>query len=315
MNVTKEFLEKVRGLQTEDWVEVDRLLKTLRYIIGIAERGEGRKCGEDESPEQFVLEYVKKLEAPRASFEMNIPEGWPTDEMQLAGAQAMRIETTPINKLWTANKVFKAMYEAAPTPPAQGQVSLPKVTPYKSTSIPESEWRNEPIDYWLRKMLENCDYHDGLVIEATLNFLGGLKAPAPKGDWEEVQRLLKTIRYVQGIAERGEGRKMRDDETLEQFLLAYVKKLEAPEVEPAYQVHEHGDFWRDTSREGFDFYSAHGGYKTRILYTHPANDGLRKAAEDAVAVLRYLSVDAGLTDFWRNNADKAANDLAAELKK
>lgn len=50
---------------------------------------------------------------------MNIPEGWPTEEMQLAGAQAIRIDTTPINKIWTANKVFKAMLAAAPTPPAR----------------------------------------------------------------------------------------------------------------------------------------------------------------------------------------------------
>ena len=46
---------------------------------------------------------------------------------------------------------------------------------------------------------------------------------------EECARVLKTLRYIQGIAERGEGRAMRDDETLEQFVLGYVKKLEQPE--------------------------------------------------------------------------------------
>jgi hypothetical protein len=44
---------------------------------------------------------------------------------------------------------------------------------------------------------------------------------------KDVDRLLKTIRYLTGIAERGEGRAMREDETVEQFVLAYVKRLEA----------------------------------------------------------------------------------------
>ncbi|WP_369050469.1 hypothetical protein [Burkholderia gladioli] len=33
----------------------------------------------------------------------------PDDAMQLAGAQAIRFETTPINKIWTANAVYRAM--------------------------------------------------------------------------------------------------------------------------------------------------------------------------------------------------------------
>lgn len=37
----------------------------------------------------------------------------PTDAMQLAGAQAIRFDTTPINKIWTANAVFRAMWDAA----------------------------------------------------------------------------------------------------------------------------------------------------------------------------------------------------------
>ncbi|MGX5887839.1 hypothetical protein [Burkholderia gladioli] len=36
----------------------------------------------------------------------------PDDEMQLAGAMAIRIETTPINKIWTANAVYRAMVAA-----------------------------------------------------------------------------------------------------------------------------------------------------------------------------------------------------------
>lgn len=49
-----------------------------------------------------------------------LPEGWvavpvePTAEMQSAAAGAIRFDTTPINKLWTGNAVYKAMIAAAP---------------------------------------------------------------------------------------------------------------------------------------------------------------------------------------------------------
>ncbi len=50
-----------------------------------------------------------------------VPEGFalvptePTDEMQAAGAQAIRFDTTALNKLWTGNAVFRAMLAAAPS--------------------------------------------------------------------------------------------------------------------------------------------------------------------------------------------------------
>ncbi|MEP8883472.1 hypothetical protein ABKV35_00060 [Enterobacter kobei] len=49
-----------------------------------------------------------------------IQDGWklvpkePTAEMQSAAASAIRFDTTPINKLWTGNAVYKAMLAAAP---------------------------------------------------------------------------------------------------------------------------------------------------------------------------------------------------------
>ena len=49
-----------------------------------------------------------------------IPEGCklvpvdPTPEMQSAAAGAIRFDTTPINKLWTGNAVYRAMLAAAP---------------------------------------------------------------------------------------------------------------------------------------------------------------------------------------------------------
>ena len=49
------------------------------------------------------------------------------------------------------------------------------------------------------------------------------------GPWtlEQCDRVIRTLRYIEGIAARGEGRPMREDETLEQFILGYVQKLEA----------------------------------------------------------------------------------------
>jgi len=49
-----------------------------------------------------------------------IPEGYalvplePSTEQQTAGAQAVRIDTTAINKLFTANRVYREMIAAAP---------------------------------------------------------------------------------------------------------------------------------------------------------------------------------------------------------
>lgn len=49
-------------------------------------------------------------------------EGWqvvpkePDSNMQLKGGCAVRIDTTDINRLWTANSAYKAMLQAAPKP-------------------------------------------------------------------------------------------------------------------------------------------------------------------------------------------------------
>jgi len=49
-------------------------------------------------------------------------------------------------------------------------------------------------------------------------------------DLMDMLRLIETIKYLRGIAERGLGREIRDDETIEQFVLGYVKQLEAAPV-------------------------------------------------------------------------------------
>ncbi|ENY0879759.1 hypothetical protein ACFVFU_000831 [Enterobacter hormaechei] len=73
-----------------------------------------------------LVEYVSELRERAAMLQGAdrnspvIPDGWklvpvePTPEMQSAAAGAIRFDTTPINKLWTGNAVYKAMLAAAP---------------------------------------------------------------------------------------------------------------------------------------------------------------------------------------------------------
>lgn len=50
-------------------------------------------------------------------------DGWklvpldPTDAMQMVGAESISLDTTAINRIWTGNKVYRAMIAAAPVPP------------------------------------------------------------------------------------------------------------------------------------------------------------------------------------------------------
>ena len=52
------------------------------------------------------------------------------------------------------------------------------------------------------------------------------------GDARDMLRLIETVKYLGGIAERVEGRQQREDETTEKFVLEYVKQLEAQTSEP-----------------------------------------------------------------------------------
>lgn len=79
-------------------------------------------------PDHLVAWTVKGQNLPAGNYWLYIsqqpapvvPDGWvmvpkePTAEMQSAGASAIRIETTAVNKLWTGNAVFRAMLAAAP---------------------------------------------------------------------------------------------------------------------------------------------------------------------------------------------------------
>lgn len=85
-------------------------------MLQCAENAESR-CGIQTAP---ALDFFKKKAESRCGNSPVIPEGYvmvpkePTEEMQSAGASAIRIETTALNKLWTGNAVFRAMLAAAP---------------------------------------------------------------------------------------------------------------------------------------------------------------------------------------------------------
>ena len=49
--------------ENDEWAkDVLRLTETIKYLCGIAVKGEKREINEDETVEQFVLGYVKKCE-------------------------------------------------------------------------------------------------------------------------------------------------------------------------------------------------------------------------------------------------------------
>jgi len=74
---------------------------------------------------EFRIKYAKPGDCPDKFYAAPvpaIPDGCvavplePSTEQQTAGAQAVRIDTTAINKLFTANRVYRDMIAAAPKP-------------------------------------------------------------------------------------------------------------------------------------------------------------------------------------------------------
>lgn len=90
------------------------------------------------------------------------------------------------------------------------------------------------------KLLACVYFKDGAAMQQTIEVLQEMQTEIgyttqqanqehgePVWPLEDCVRLLKTLNYIEGIAAKGEGRQMRDDESLEQFILGYVKRLEA----------------------------------------------------------------------------------------
>ncbi|WP_082807130.1 hypothetical protein [Collimonas pratensis] len=82
---------------------------------------EGRDTRDPECPACQVLTRAA-MAAPNQA-PVALLDGWklvpvdPTDSMQMVGAESIRLDTTAINRIWTGNKVYRAMVAAAPVPP------------------------------------------------------------------------------------------------------------------------------------------------------------------------------------------------------
>jgi hypothetical protein len=103
--------------------------------------------------------------------------------------------------------------------------------------------RTANCNHWLGMNESRRSYAMARDAQIALNRMQALtaaEAQPTERAWtlEECDRVMKTLRYVQGIAERGEGRLMRDDETLEAFVLGYVKRLEAQPTPCAKRISE-----------------------------------------------------------------------------
>ena len=73
-----------------------RLLESVKYLRGIAEHGEERQQREDETVEQFVLGYVKKLEDQLAKAEQRVAELIPGNGKELSE----RMKRLATNSVW-----------------------------------------------------------------------------------------------------------------------------------------------------------------------------------------------------------------------
>lgn len=106
-------------------VEKPHLVKALAAVAKLAQ---ARAAGDDTIKSQKALldnaiAEINHLERELNEFRAAGAErdGWklvpvePNDAMQAAGAQAIRFDTTVLNKLWTGNAVFRAMLAAAPS--------------------------------------------------------------------------------------------------------------------------------------------------------------------------------------------------------
>ena len=131
------------------------------------------------------------------------------------------------------------------------------------------------------------DFMDQRSLEDLIDFVcDEYTAPTPRKpepveqepvatDLMDMLRLIETIKYLRGIAERGLGREIREDETIEQFVLGYVKQLEStqpvkqePVAEFEVDIGENGEAKFDSFRFMLPKHFPAGQYK---LYAAPAD--------------------------------------------
>ena len=126
---------------------------------------------------------------------MAVPHSWtlvpaePDGAMQAAGAQAIRIDTTAINKIWTGNAVFRAMIAAAPIAPAHGAAeqgdALNSALQRAASELPDGYTITVEVECgyggvsWCNPAGEQCDeYHSDLLAEDVIDALEDAKQDA-----------------------------------------------------------------------------------------------------------------------------------------
>lgn len=129
-----------------------KLIKTVKYLVGIAERACGRLIKDEETPEKFVLDCVKSLETKQE---------WPADAPEWANAAIVSYFTDAVG---LTKKASQSLIERPK--PVVKKIDWSKV----SNSIKHSFSRPDKIPSpWIAW---NCDEHtkgnplpDGLVVE------------------------------------------------------------------------------------------------------------------------------------------------------
>jgi len=89
---------------------------------------------------------------------------------------------------------------------------------------------------------------------------------------KDILRLVETVKYLRGIAERGTGNECPPDETVEQFVLGYVKQLEARCAELEGIAEYHSDAFKRAHDEAV-------GFKKKVAELEAENAELRRDAE------------------------------------
>ena len=154
----------------------------------------------------------------------------------------------------------------------------------------QTDWQGEPGSRLKEDAIDIC--------EAAL--------AEPEGEPSTVLRLIDTIKYLVGIAERGEGRKARDDELPEQFVLGYVKRLEAALAEPSepvyWQWRRKDKPWANEYIFAMELQATTDDSEVRKLFTHPASKPLEFDKDFCQAIAER--------DEYHDMADKLAEGIA-----
>ena len=97
---------------------------------------------------------------------------------------------------------------------------------------------------------------------------------------EGVLKLTKMLRYIQGIVERGENRKLGDDECVDIAILNYVKKLEDTE---SLQQEYYKRGWKEAQEH----------YTKRESGDYPSLRTAAKNAAKSITALKSVTIDKG----------------------